>query len=61
MGNDLNAKHIYQKLIDKEVSKEWKELNLTNFNGDDEEQINQSMDEILTLPWEWIKSSYIKK
>ena len=39
-----------KKLIDKVVSKEWKELNLTNFNGDEEEQINQSMDEILTPP-----------
>ena len=50
-GNDLNAQNTFiKKLIDKVVSKEWKELNLTNFNGDDEEQINQSMDEILTPP-----------
>ena len=33
-GNDLNAQNTFiQKLIDKEVSKEWKEINVTNLNG----------------------------
>ena len=37
-GNDLNAQNTFiQKLIDKEVSKEWKEINVTNLNGDDDE------------------------
>ena len=36
-GNDLNAQNTFiQKLIDKEVSKEWKEINVTNLNGDDD-------------------------
>ena len=51
-GNDLNAQNTFiKKLIDQKVSKEWKEMNLTNLNGDDEEQINKSMDEILTPPF----------
>ena len=50
-GNDLNAQNTFiQKLIDREVSKEWKQINVTNLNGDDEEQINQALDEILTPP-----------
>ena len=41
--NDLNAQNTFiKKLIDKEVSKEWKEINVTNLNGDDEEQVNKS-------------------
>ena len=33
-GNDLNAQNTFiQKLIDKAVSKEWKEINVTNLNG----------------------------
>ena len=37
-GNDLNAQNTFiQKLIDNEVSKEWKEINVTNLNGDDDE------------------------
>ena len=50
-GNDLNAQNTYiQKLIDKEVSKEWKEINVTNLNGDDDEQVNKAFDEVLTPP-----------
>ena len=50
-GNDLNAQNTFiQKLIDKEVSKAWKEINVTQLNGDDEEQINKAMEEILTPP-----------
>ena len=49
-GNDLNAQNTFiQKLIDKEVSKEWKEINVTNLNGDDDEQVKQALNEVLTL------------
>jgi len=51
-GNDLNAQNIFIKqLIDKEVSKEWKEINVTNLNGDDDEQGNKAFDEVLTPPF----------
>jgi len=51
-GNDLNAQNTFiQKLIDKEVSKEWKEINVTNLNGDDYEQVNKAFDEVLTPPF----------
>ena len=51
-GNDQNAQNTFiQKLIDKEVSKEWKEINVTNLNGDDDEQVNQAFDEVLTPPF----------
>ena len=51
-GNDLNAQNSFiQELIEKEVSKEWKEINVTNLNGDDDEQVNQAFDEILTPPF----------
>ena len=51
-GNDLNAQNTFiQKLIEKEVSPAWSEINVTNLNGDDEEQINQAMEEILSPPF----------
>ena len=51
-GNDLNAQNTFiQKLIDNEVSKEWKEINVTNLNGDDDEQVNKAFDEVLTPPF----------
>ncbi len=51
-GNDLNAQNTFiQKLIDKEVSKEWKEINVTNLNGDDDVQLNKAFDEVLTPPF----------
>ena len=51
-GNDLNAQNTFiQKLIDKEVSKEWKEINITSLNGDDDEQVNKAFDEVLTPPF----------
>ena len=50
-GNDLNAHNSFiQKLIDKEVSKVWKDINVTHLNGDDDEQIHKAMEEILTPP-----------
>ena len=51
-GNDLNAQNTFiQKLIDKEVSKEWKEIIVTNLNGDDDEQVNKAFDEVITPPF----------
>jgi len=51
-GNDLNAQNtLIQKLIDKEVSKEWIEINVTNLNGDDDEQVKKAFDEVLTPPF----------
>ena len=51
-GNDLNALNTFiQKIVDKEVSKEWKEINVTNLNGDDDEQIKRAFHEILTPPF----------
>ena len=50
-GNDLNAQNTFiQKLIDHKVSKGWREINVSNLNGDDNEQINKAMEEILTPP-----------
>jgi len=49
---DLNAQNTFiQKLIDKEVSKDWKEINVTNLNGDDNEQVNKAFDAVLTPPF----------
>ncbi|MDC3034924.1 DNA polymerase III subunit delta [Prochlorococcus sp. AH-716-P05] len=51
-GNDLNAQNTFiQKLIDKEVSKDWKEINVTNLDGDDNEQVNKAFDAVLTPPF----------
>ena len=51
-GNDLNAQKTFiQKLIDEKVSKDWREINITNLNGDDNEQVNKAFDEILTPPF----------
>ncbi len=51
-GNDLNAQNTFiQELIEKEVSKEWREINVTNLNGDDDEQVKKAFDEILTPPF----------
>jgi len=50
-GNDLNAQNTFiQKLIDKKVSEAWREINVTNLNGDNDEQIHKAMEEILTPP-----------
>ena len=51
-GNDLNAQNTFIKeLIEKEVCNEWKEINVTNLNGDDDEQVKKAFDEILTPPF----------
>jgi len=50
-GDDQNAHQKFiKKLIDQKVSKAWKEINVSNLNGDDDEQLNKSMEEILTPP-----------
>ena len=51
-GNDLSAQNKFiQKLIDNEVSKELKEINVTYLNGDDDEEANKAFDEVLTPPF----------
>ena len=50
-GNDLNASNKFiKKIIDEKVSKTWKEINISYLNGDDDNQIKQAFDEILTPP-----------
>ena len=51
-GNDLNASNKFiQELIDNKVCTTWKEINVTHLNGDDENQINKALEEILTPPF----------
>jgi len=51
-GNDLNSQNTFiQELIEKEVSKEWKDINVTNLNGEYDEQVNKAFDEVLTPPF----------
>ncbi len=50
-GNDLNASNKFiKKIIDEKVSKIWREINISYLNGDDDNQINQAFDEVLTPP-----------
>ena len=50
-GNDLNASNKFiKKIIDAKVSKTWGEINISYLNGDDDNQIKQAFDEILTPP-----------
>ncbi len=50
-GNDLNASNKFIKqIIDEKVSKKWGEINISYLNGDDDNQIKQAFDEILTPP-----------
>ena len=50
-GNDLNAcNQFIQKIIDQKVSKTWVEINVSYLNGDEDNQIKQAFDEILTPP-----------
>tara|TARA_Y200000002_G_scaffold139479_1_gene115008 strand:+ start:1280 stop:2281 length:1002 start_codon:yes stop_codon:yes gene_type:complete len=50
-GNDLNAcNNFIQKIIDQKVCKTWKEINVSCLNGDEDNQIKQAFDEILTPP-----------
>ncbi len=50
-GNDLNASNRFiKKIIDEKVSKTWGELNISYLNGDDDNQIKQAFDEVLTPP-----------
>ena len=51
-GNDLNAcNNFIQKIIDQKVSKSWGEINISHLNGEDDKQIQQAFDEILTPPF----------
>ena len=50
-GNDLSASNKFiEELINKRVSKTWKSINISNLNGDDEDQIFKAFEEILTPP-----------
>ncbi len=50
-GNDLSACNKFiQKIIDQKVSKIWVEINVSYLNGDEDNQIKQAFDEILTPP-----------
>ena len=50
-GNDLDACNKFiQNIIDQKVSKTWKEINVSFLNGDEDNQIKQAFDEILTPP-----------
>ncbi len=50
-GNDLNAINKFiKKVIDQKVSKIWGEINVSYLNGDDDNQVKQAFDEILTPP-----------
>ena len=50
-GNDLNACNNYiQELIDQKVSQTWEKMNVSFLNGDEDNQIKQAFDEILTPP-----------
>ena len=50
-GNDLNAyNNFIQKLIEKKVTKTWVEINVSYFNGEDENEINKAFEEVLTPP-----------
>ena len=50
-GDDQNSQNKFiQELIDRNVSQAWREVNVTNLNGEYYEQIVQAMDEVLTPP-----------
>ncbi len=50
-GNDQNeCTKFIQKIIDEKVSKIWREINISYLNGDEDNQIKQAFDEILTPP-----------
>ena len=50
-GNDLHACNKFiQEIIDQKVSKIWGEINVSYLNGDEDNQIKQAFDEILTPP-----------
>ena len=50
-GNDLNkCNKFIKQIIDQKVSKIWREMNVSYLNGDDDNQIKQAFDEILTPP-----------
>ena len=50
-GNDQNeCTKFIQKIIDENVSKIWREINISYLNGDEDNQIKKAFDEILTPP-----------
>ena len=50
-GNDLRACNSeIEKIIKNNISDEWKNLNLSKFNGEDSEQVFKALEEIQTPP-----------
>ena len=50
-GDDLNASSKFiEKIISQNVTKEWKEINVSQLNGEHEEEVTKAMEEILTPP-----------
>ncbi len=50
-GNDSEASNKeIEKIIDINVSKNWRDLNISKFNGEDNIQVFQALDEMLTPP-----------
>ena len=61
-GDDLNACNKYiQDIIDQKVSKTWSEINVSYLNGDEDIQIKQAFDEILTPPYSSAASDVYKR
>ena len=51
-GNDTDASNKeIERIIDLNVSKDWSNLNISKFNGDDPKQIFQALDEMITPPF----------
>jgi len=48
--SNLIDNNFIQKIIDQKVSRIWREMNISYLNGNDENQIKQALDEILTPP-----------
>ena len=50
-GNDIDAcNKEMEKIIDINVSKSWANLNISKFNGEDPNQVNKALDEMLMPP-----------
>tara|TARA_Y100000589_G_scaffold326679_1_gene366904 strand:- start:856 stop:1845 length:990 start_codon:yes stop_codon:yes gene_type:complete len=51
-GNDIKAsENEIEKIINSNISKQWKNFNLSKYNGDDENQVFQAFEETQTAPF----------
>ena len=51
-GNDINScNDAIEEIIDKKVSKSWKDLNISKLNGEDINQVQKAFEEMLTPPF----------